>query len=86
MSSEPNTSNTNEARRQFLARCGKFAVITPPLVGLMLSATRSNYALAASGLGGFIQENGSGNGNGGHNNTGRRRGGTAFGRFLRKLF
>ena len=86
MSSEKNTSNTNEARRQFLARCGKFAVVTPPLIGLMLSTARSNYALAASGIPSFVEENGSSGGNGGHKNTGGKKHGNVFGKLLRKLF
>jgi hypothetical protein len=39
------------ARRKFLKSCGKFAVITPPAVTLMLSAASHNYAAAQSGLG-----------------------------------
>ena len=45
------------ARRQFLANCGKFAVITPPVISLLLSASHRNYAVAAS-------NNGFGNGGG----------------------
>ncbi len=37
------------ARRQFLARCGKFAVATPPAISLLLAASRANYAVASSG-------------------------------------
>ena len=37
------------ARRRFLASCGKFAVVTPPAIALMLSATEHNYAAALSG-------------------------------------
>ncbi len=39
----------SEARRRFLARCGKYAVVTPPTVGLLLSAAKHNYAVASSG-------------------------------------
>jgi hypothetical protein len=39
------------ARREFLARCGRLAVITPPAVTLLLSATSRNYAVAHSGYG-----------------------------------
>jgi hypothetical protein len=35
-------------RRSFLERCGRFAVVTPPLVSLMLT-TGTKAALAASG-------------------------------------
>ncbi len=40
------------ARRDFLKRSGKFAIITPPTIVLLLSATEHNYANAASGKGG----------------------------------
>ena len=39
------------ARRDFLAKCGRLAVITPPAVTLLLSATSRNYAVAHSGYG-----------------------------------
>jgi len=39
------------ARRDFLAKCGRLAVITPPAVTLLLSATSRNYAAAHSGFG-----------------------------------
>jgi hypothetical protein len=38
-----------EARRRFLRDCGKFALVTPPAVALLLSASKRNYAVAASG-------------------------------------
>ena len=37
------------ARRRFLATCGKFAVVTPPAITLLLSASPQSYAAAASG-------------------------------------
>lgn len=37
-----------ETRRRFLAKCGKFAVVTPPVVTLLLASTRQNYAVAGS--------------------------------------
>ena len=49
-----------EARRRFLARCGKFAAVTPPAIALMLNAAERNYAVAASGNNGF--GNGGGDG------------------------
>lgn len=49
-------SDIVKARREFLARCGKFAIVTPPAVALMLSAVRNNYAYASN--------NGFGNGGG----------------------
>ncbi len=39
-----------EARRAFLARAGKFAIATPPAVAILLSASKQNYAGAASGV------------------------------------
>ena len=54
-SDEPGIENgeasTDAARRAFLAKCGKLAVITPPAVTLMLSAASRNYAVAGSGFG-----------------------------------
>ena len=53
-SDEPGIENgeasTDAARRAFLAKCGKLAVITPPAVTLMLSAASRNYAVAGSGF------------------------------------
>ena len=57
-----------EARRRFLATCGKFAVITPPAMTVLLSSTAQNYAVAASGNGSTSFSIGNGNngfGNGG---------------------
>jgi len=60
MRSESIENDVTRARRQFLARCGKFAVATPPAISLLLAASRSNYAVASSGGGG-----GGGGGTGG---------------------
>jgi hypothetical protein len=39
----------DEARRRFLKNCGKFAVVTPPIVSLMLSTnSRDAYAVPSS--------------------------------------
>lgn len=38
------------ARRRFLKSCGKFAVVTPPAVTLMLTAASRSYAATHSGL------------------------------------
>ena len=60
-------ADTLEARRRFLAKCGKFAVITPPAMTLLLSSTAQNYAVAASGNGGVSLSRGNnGFGNGGN--------------------
>ncbi|MCK6451151.1 MAG: hypothetical protein L6R19_09905 [Alphaproteobacteria bacterium] len=54
---------TAEARRRFLAACGRFALATPPAISLMLAGSERNYATAASG-GGPQGNNGFGNGGG----------------------
>jgi len=36
-------------RRVFLAKCGRFAVITPPAVTMLLSTSMSSEAIAKSG-------------------------------------
>jgi hypothetical protein len=53
----------DNARREFLAQAGKFAIATPPAVAILLSASNKNYALAVSGGGGHAN-NGFGNGGG----------------------
>ena len=55
-----------EARRRFLASCGKFALITPPAMTVLLSSTTQNYAVAGSGSGGgSLSQGNNGWGNGG---------------------
>jgi hypothetical protein len=56
-----------EARRRFLAACGKFAAITPPAMTVLLSSTAQNYAVAGSGGGGgsLPKQGNNGFGNGG---------------------
>ena len=39
-------------RRKFLAACGRFAVVTPPAVTLLLSTSLNSDAIARSGGGG----------------------------------
>lgn len=39
------------ARRAFLAKCGRLAIVTPPVVTMMLAAESRNYATALSGSG-----------------------------------
>ena len=55
-------------RRKFLAACGKFAVVTPPAMTLLLSTSLTSTAIAGS------SGKGSGNGNGGGDPGGRSRG------------
>lgn len=44
-------SQLRDARRKFLMSCGKFAVVTPSAVTLLLSASTQNYATAGSNNG-----------------------------------
>lgn len=65
MSVERNAEDVSQARRQFLAKCGKFAVVTPPVVTLMLTAAHNNYAAAVSGVPRRGPQGNNGFGNGG---------------------
>jgi hypothetical protein len=71
MTSRPSRPEADvvEARRSFLAACGRFSIATPPAVALMLAAAERNYAVAASGGGGgggnSTQQGNNGFGNGG---------------------
>lgn len=38
----------DEDRRKFIAACGKFAIVTPPAVTLLLSTSLNSTAIAAS--------------------------------------
>lgn len=70
MKTQPHESPKN--RREFLARCGKYAIVTPPAVTLMLAASSSEPAIAGSGFhdpgrrhfGRSHDDNGFGNGGG----------------------
>lgn len=42
-------ATVNDDRRAFLAKCGKYAAITPPAVTFLLSTSMSSKAIAASG-------------------------------------
>jgi hypothetical protein len=61
-------------RRKFLAACGKFAVITPPTMTLLLSTSLTSNAITHSGQGSYGNGN-SGNGNSGKGNNGWGNGG-----------
>jgi hypothetical protein len=54
-------------RRKFLAVCGRFAVITPPAMSILLSTSLTSTAIASSGGNG---NNGGGKGNNGYGNGG----------------
>jgi hypothetical protein len=66
--SEPITGNgtqPDDDRRTFLARCGRFAVVTPPAITLLLSTSLNSTAIAQSGgREGHHGNNGYGNGGG----------------------
>jgi hypothetical protein len=63
-------SEADEDRRKFLGTCGKFAVVTPPAMTLLLSTSLHSSAIASSsggaGWGGHKTE-----GWGGHKTDGR---------------
>lgn len=42
-------TGVDEDRRKFLEACGKFAVVTPPAITLLLSTSLSSGAIASSG-------------------------------------
>jgi len=46
-----NHDDSAKSRRDFIAKCGRFAVVTPPTIALLLSASGRNYAEAFSGMG-----------------------------------
>jgi hypothetical protein len=41
--------DANEDRRKFLATCGRFAVVTPPAITVLLSTSLNSTAVMASG-------------------------------------
>jgi hypothetical protein len=41
--------SSEDDRREFLKKCGKFAAITPPAVTLLLSTSLTSRAIAKSG-------------------------------------
>jgi len=59
-------SQDHEDRREFLKTCGKFAVVTPPAITMLLSTSLTSEAIAHSGSGGIEHHKGNnGWGNGG---------------------
>ena len=51
MQADPDRSEqaAREARRRFLATCGKLAIATPPAITLLLAHSEASYAVAMSG-------------------------------------
>lgn len=43
------TASSNEARRRFLATCGRLSIATPPAVVLLLANSERSYAQVSSG-------------------------------------
>jgi hypothetical protein len=64
----PPGEEANEDRRKFLAACGKFAVVTPPAITLLLSTSLNSTAVAHSN--GNSGNGGKKNGNNGFGNGG----------------
>jgi hypothetical protein len=60
MEREDTNARVATDRRAFLATAGKFAVVTPPAMTLLLSTTMTSPAIAASGV--TRGNNGVGNG------------------------
>jgi uncharacterized membrane protein len=76
----------DDDRRKFLAACGKFAIVTPPALTVLLSTSLNSKAIAHSGGrqdGGG--SNGNGNGNGHDHGYGSTPGGADFLNWLEKL-
>jgi hypothetical protein len=46
--STPPSDEANEDRRKFLASCGKFAIVTPPAITMLLSTSLNSAAVAHS--------------------------------------
>jgi hypothetical protein len=44
----PISDTASEDRRKFLATCGKFAIVTPPALTLLLSTSLNSTAIASS--------------------------------------
>jgi len=57
----------DDDRREFLAKCGRFATIVPPAMTVLLSTSLTSDAVARSGARG---NNGFGNGGGDGSNAG----------------
>ncbi|NRP69895.1 hypothetical protein ILFOPFJJ_00771 [Ensifer psoraleae] len=55
-------SRSEEDRREFLKSCGRFAVVTPPAVTMLLSTSLTSNAIAKSGGSKDHGNNGWGNG------------------------
>src|SRR3954451_11533002 len=63
-------TDENEDRRRFLKSCGKFAVVTPPAITMLLSTSLTSDAVAHSGGGGSYNHPGNSGGGGGNSGGG----------------
>jgi hypothetical protein len=72
-------TSVDDDRRKFLAACGKFAVVTPPALTVLLSTSLNSNAMSRSG--GY---QGGGNQDGGHDH-GSTPGGQDFLTWLENL-
>jgi hypothetical protein len=61
---QPETAR-QEDRRKFLAACGRFAAVTPPMLTLLVSTSVNTDAIAKSGGGMGSGDHGHGHGRGG---------------------
>jgi len=61
---QPETA-LQEDRRKFLATCGRFAAVTPPMLTLLVSTSVNTDAIAKSGGGMGSGDHGHGHGRGG---------------------
>jgi hypothetical protein len=43
------TNTTQSDRRAFLQKCGRFAIVTPPAISMLLSTSLTSNAIAKSG-------------------------------------
>ncbi|WP_084299211.1 hypothetical protein [Bradyrhizobium sp. WSM1743] len=59
------TRQEDDDRREFLKTCGRFAVVTPPAMTLLLSTSLTSDAIARSGAGPAGPRGNNGYGNGG---------------------
>jgi len=65
----------DDDRRKFLASCGKFAVVTPPAITMLLSTSLNSTAIAHSGGRGGHPGGRGNNGNGGNGGSPNGKGG-----------
>jgi hypothetical protein len=60
----------DEDRRKFLATCGRFAIVTPPVMTMLLSTSLTSKAIASSSGGSWHYRDGGGGDYHHHDNDG----------------